>query len=255
MKRVVMTITVATLVGLSWYVPHAKREAVNVCRFEVAKKWNDVLDGACIHTSSPIYNKNGNNSFPTCNEMAIAKKFMTTCMAASGFSTVDDCNTDDSAQSQFLGNCYRRSMPLQVFDSIAESNLISDSSTSPWMGYIWNSKEQRYEWLLAQFKTLNECQSDLEREVGTFYYTRPVGCAYAGNNLLRVRIMNALYGGANYTCIAESATPAEAEKIGMRYGPAIGPVPTDPNKWHCVDSPRNSETIKGPAYSAPPSHR
>jgi hypothetical protein len=186
--------------------------------------------------------------------MAIAEKFMTTCMAASGFSIADDCNTNNS--TRFLRSCYRRSMPLQIFDSIAENDLISDSTIAPWMGYIWNSAEQRYEWLpLAQFKTLNECQSSLERHVGTFSYTRPVGCAYSGNNLFRVRIMNALYGGANYTCIAESATPAEAEKIGMRYGPAIGPVPTDPNNWNCVDSPRNFETIKGPAYSAPPSHR
>ncbi len=71
------------------------------------------------------------------------------------------------------------------------------------MGYLWNSKEQRYEWLLGGFKTLNECQSSLERSVGTFPYTLPVGCAYAGNNLLRVRIMNALYGGANFTCIGQ----------------------------------------------------
>jgi hypothetical protein len=117
-------------------------------------------------------------------------------------------------------------------------------SSSPWGGYIWNSKEQHYEWLRATFKTLKECQLSLENIIGTFSYTRPVGCTYSGNNLLRVRIMNALYGGANYTCIAESQ---KAEKIGMRYGPAIGPVPTDPNSWHCVDSPRNYETIKGPA--------
>jgi hypothetical protein len=170
-------------------------------------------------------------------------------MAASGFSTADDC-TDES--NHFLGRCYQRSMPLQMFDSIAESDLIGGSTPSPWMGYIWNSQEQRYEWLLAQFKTLNECKLSLEHNVGTFAYTRPVGCAYAGNNLLRVRIMNALYGGANYTCIAESATPAEAEKIGMRYGPAIGRVPTEPNSWHCVDTPRNFELIKGPAYIPPP---
>jgi hypothetical protein len=108
---------------------------------------------------------------------------------------------------------------------------------------------------LSQFKTQNECQSSLERNVGTFSYTRPVGCAYYGNNLLRVRIMNALYGGMNYTCIAET-TGAEAEKIGMRYGPAIGPVPTDPNPtWHCIDSPRNLQTLKGPAHSAPPLYR
>jgi hypothetical protein len=106
--------------------------------------------------------------------------------------------------ARFLGKCYLRSMPLQIFDTITEGDLISDSTTTPWMGYIWNSAEQRYEWPLAQFKTLNECQSALERNVGTFSYTRPVGCAYASNNLLRVRIMNALYGGANYTCIAES---------------------------------------------------
>jgi hypothetical protein len=139
-----------------------------------------------------------------------------------------------------------------MFDSIAENDLIGSSTPSPWMGYIWNSKEQRYEWLLAQFKTLNECQLSLEQNIGTFYYTRPVGCAYNGNNLLRVRIMNALYGGANYTCIAESGTPAEAEKIGMRYGPAIGRVPADPNSWHCVDTRRNFELTKGPAYAPPP---
>jgi hypothetical protein len=191
--------------------------------------------------------KDGKNSVPTCDEMATAKKFMGACMGVSGFSMTDDC--------AFHGDCYRRSMPLQIFDSITENDLINDSNTSPWMGYLWNSKEQRYEWLLGGFKTLNECQSSLERSVGTFSYTRPVGCAYAGNNLLRVRIMNALYGGANYTCIAESSTPAETEKIGMRYGPAIGPVPNDPNSWHCVDAPRNFETIKGPAYSVAPSRR
>jgi hypothetical protein len=245
----VMTITVAIiLVGLAWYVPHSKNEAVNACRFEVAKKWNDVLDNACIQTWSPFYNKDGKNPFPTCDEMATAKKFMAACMGVSGFSmAADDC--------AFHGDCYRRSMPLQIFDSITENDLTNDSTTSPWGGYLWNSKEQRYEWLLGEFKTLNECQSSLERSVGTFSYTRPVGCTYNGNNLLRVRIMNALYGGANYTCIAESSTPAEAEKIGMRYGPAIGPVPNDPNSWHCLDSPRNLETIKGPAYSATPSHR
>ncbi len=252
MKRA-MTIMVATLAGAAWYVPHAKREAVNACRFEVAKKWNDVLDNACIQPWSPFYKKDGKNVFPTCDEMGTAKKFMTACMSASGFSTADDCSADDS--TQFLGKCYRRSTPLQIFDAIAESDLISDSTPSPWMGYIWNSAEQHYEWLLAQFKTLKECQSALERSVGTFYYTRPVGCAYAGNNLLRVRVMNALYGGTNYTCIGESTRVAEAERDGMRYGPAIGPVPTDPNpSWRCVDSPRNFETIKGPAYSAPP-HR
>jgi hypothetical protein len=250
MKRA-LTIVVAILVGLAWYVPHTKTEAVNACRFEVAKKWNDVLDNACIQTWSPFYNKDGKNAFPTCDEMGMAKKFMAACMAASGFSTADDCNTDASAR--FRGNCYRRSMPLQTFDTIAESDLIRDSNPSPWQGYIWNSAEQRYEWLLAEFKTLNECQSALERNVGTFSYTRPVGCTYAGNSLLRVRIMNALYGGAHYTCIAE--TRGEAEKIGMRYGPAIGPVPTDPNSsWQCIDPPRNLETIKGPAYSGPP-HR
>jgi hypothetical protein len=234
MTKSVVIITFAVVLGLAWYVPHTKREAVNACRFEVSKKWNDVLDNACIQTWSPFYNRDGKNAFPTCDEMAIAKKFMIACMGASGFSTADDCNTDDSAR--FLGNCYRRSLPLQIFDSIAESDLISDSTPSPWMGYIWNSAEQHYEWLLAQFKTPNECQLALEQSIGTFFYTRPVGCAYAGNNLFRVRIMNALYGGANYTCIAESATPAEAEKIGMRYGPAIGLVPTDPNSWHCIDT-------------------
>jgi hypothetical protein len=60
MKRA-MTIAVMILAGLAWYAPHAKREAVNACRFEVAKKWNDVLDKACIQTWSPLYNKNGNN--------------------------------------------------------------------------------------------------------------------------------------------------------------------------------------------------
>jgi hypothetical protein len=247
MQRAI-TITVAIiLVGLAWYVPQLKKEAVNACRFEVAKKWNDVLDNACIQTWSPFYDKDGKNSFPTCDEMATAKKFMAACMGVSGFSGTDDC--------AFHGDCYRRSMPLQIFDSITENDLINDSTTSPWMGYLWNSEDQRYEWLLSGFKTLNECQSSLERSVGTFSYTRPVGCAYAGNNLLRVRIMNALYGGANFTCIAETSTPAEAEKIGMRYGPAIGPVPNDPNSWHCVDAPRNFETIKGPAYAATPSHR
>jgi hypothetical protein len=241
MKRATIIIAAILLVGTAWYVPHAKREAVNTCRFEVAKKWNDVLDNACIETWSPLYNKDGKNPFPTCDEMGLAKKFMTACMAASGFSTADDC-TD-----RFGGRCYQQSMPLQMFDSISENDLINDSSSSPWMGYIWNSKEQHYEWLLAAFKTLKECQSSLESTIGTFSYTRPVGCTYSGNNLLRVRIMNALYGGGNYTCIAESAQPTEAEKIGMRYGPAIGPVPTDPNSWHCVDSPRNYETIKGPA--------
>jgi hypothetical protein len=238
-----MTITVAAALGLAWYVTHAKEEAVNACRFEVSKKWNDVLDNACIQTWSPLYHKDGKNVFPTCDETASAKKFMIACMAASGFSTADDC-TDES--DQFLGRCYRRSSPLQIFDSIAESDLIGGSTRSPWGGYIWNSNEQRYEWLLAQFKTLKECQLSLEKSIGTFSYTRPVGCAYNGNNLLRVRIMNALYGGANYTCIAESGTPVEAEKIGMRYGPAIGSVPTDPNTWHCVDAPRNFESIKGP---------
>jgi hypothetical protein len=248
MKRA-MTIAVAAVLGLAWYVPHTKREAVNACRFEVSKKWNDVLDNACIQTWSPFYNKDGKNVFPTCDETASAKKFMIACMAASGFSSADDC-TDES--DQFHGRCYERSMPLQMFDSIAESDLISDSSLNPWMGYIWNSRAERYEWRLAQFKTLNECQLSLEHSIGTFDHSRPVGCTYSGNNLLRVRIMNALYGGANYTCIAETATPAEAEKKGMRYGPAIGPVPTDPGSWHCVDTPRNLEAIKGPAYIPPP---
>jgi len=246
--KLVMTIAVAILVGLAWYVPHSKKEAVNACRFEVAKKWNDVLDNACIQTWSPFYKKDGKNSVPTCDEMATAKKFMAACMGVSGFSMAAvDC--------AFHGDCYRRSMPLQIFDSIAENDLTNDSRPTPWQGYIWNSKEQHYEWVLNDYKTVTECQSGIEQSVGTYSYTRPVGCAYSGNNLLRVRIMNALYGGANYTCIAEASTPAEAEKIGMRYGPAIGRVPNDPKSWHCVDSPRNSETIKGPAYSATPSHR
>ncbi len=156
----VLIITVIILVGLTWYVPHAKIEAVNACRFEVAKKWNDVLDNACIETWSPFYNKNGNNAFPTCDEMAKAKKLMTACMAASGFSTTDDCNSKSSAL--FLGKCYRRSMPLQIFDTFAESDLISNSTFSPWMGYIWSSEKQRYEWLLTSFKTPKECQSALD---------------------------------------------------------------------------------------------
>src|SRR5262245_610523 len=107
-----MAIVLATVVGIGWYVPHTKREAVNACRYEVAKKWNDVLDNACIHTWSSFYNKDGKNAFPTCDEMGIAKKFMTACMAASGFS--DACSADDSFR--FRGTCYQRSMPLQVFD-------------------------------------------------------------------------------------------------------------------------------------------
>src|SRR3954469_25639357 len=104
--KLVMTIAVAILVGLAWYVPHSKKEAVNACRFEVAKKWNDVLDNACIQTWSPLYNKDGKNSLPTCDEMASAKKFMGACMGVSGFSMTDDC--------AFHGDCYRRSMPLQI---------------------------------------------------------------------------------------------------------------------------------------------
>ena len=45
---------------------------------------NRVLDNACIKMWSPLYNKNGNNPWPTCDEMAIAEKFMTTWIAASG---------------------------------------------------------------------------------------------------------------------------------------------------------------------------
>jgi hypothetical protein len=248
--KAAVVIAIVVVTGLVWYVPHAKNQDINACRFEVSKKWNDVLDNACIQTWSPLYNKEGKTVFPTCDETAAAKKFMVACMEASGFSTTDACNADESFR--FLGNCYQPSWPLQIFDSIAESDLIADSNPKPWMGYIWNSSGQRYEWLLAAFKTLGECQLAVERAVGTFSYTRPVGCGYAGNSLLRVRIVNAIYGGANYTCIAESNQPAEAEKIGMRYGPAIGPVPTDPNSWHCVDTPRNLELIKGPAYIPPP---
>jgi hypothetical protein len=94
MKRA-MSIALAALVGVAWYVPHAKKEAVNACRFEVAKKWNDVLDNACIYKWSPFYNKDGKNSLPTCDDRDLAKNFMMACMAASGdFSTADDCNTD-----------------------------------------------------------------------------------------------------------------------------------------------------------------
>ena len=137
MKRA-LTIAVAGVLGLAWYVPHGKQEAANACRFEVSKKWNDVLDNACIQTWSPFYNKDGKNALPTCDERASAEKFMIACMAASGFSTADDC-TDES--NHFLGRCYQRSMPLQMFDSIAENDLIGSSTPSPWMGYIWNSKE------------------------------------------------------------------------------------------------------------------
>jgi hypothetical protein len=148
---IVIVVAVGGVFGLAWYVPQAKREAVNACRFEVVKKWNDVLDNACIQTWSPLYNKNGKNAFPTCDEMTAAKKFAVACMGASGFSTADDCNTDESAR--FRGACYRRSWPFQIFDSIAENDLISDSTPSPWMGYIWNGAELHYEWLFAQFKT------------------------------------------------------------------------------------------------------
>ena len=133
-----ITITVAAVFGVAWYVPHVKEETVNACRFEVSKKWIDVLDKACIQTWSPFYNKDTKNMFPTCDERASAKKFMSACMAASGFSTADDCTEDSDG---FHGRCYQRSMPLQMFDSISESDLISDSLLSPWMGYIWNSKE------------------------------------------------------------------------------------------------------------------
>ena len=163
----------------------------------------------------------------------------------------DNCNTDYF--DRFLRNCYRRSMPLQIFDSIAENDLISDSATSPWLGYLWNSAEQRYEWLLLNqnAQRVSIVAQTQRRELALY----PAGwLRLPGNNLLRVRIYDAFLRRANHTCITESAT-AEAEKIGMRYSPAIGPVPTDPNKWHCVDSPRNFETIKGPAYSAPPSRR
>jgi hypothetical protein len=145
MKRAMPAMTIAVVLGLAWYVPHSKKEAVNSCRFEVAKKWNNVLDSACIQTWSPFYNKDGKNSLPTCDEMATAKKFMAACMGVSGFSmAADDC--------AFYGDCYRRSMPLQIFDSIAENDLINDSRPTPWMGYIWNSKEQRYEWVLNDYK-------------------------------------------------------------------------------------------------------
>jgi hypothetical protein len=170
MTKTAVIITIAVVSGLVWYVPHAKKQTINACRFEVSKKWNDVLDNACIQTWSPFYNKEGKNIFPTCDETAAAKKFMVACMEASGFSTTDDCNTDES--SRFLGTCYQRSWPLHIFESIAENDLIGDSTPNPWMGYIWNSAGQHYEWLLADFKTLGECQGALERALGTFSYSR-----------------------------------------------------------------------------------
>jgi hypothetical protein len=56
-----MTITVAAVCGLGT-CRTATREAVNACRFEVSKKWNDVLDNACIQTWSPFYNNDDKNA-------------------------------------------------------------------------------------------------------------------------------------------------------------------------------------------------
>ena len=75
MTKSIVIITIAVVIGLVWYVPHAKKETINACRFEVAKKWNDVLDNACIQPWSPFYNKGGKSVFPTCDEMEWRESF------------------------------------------------------------------------------------------------------------------------------------------------------------------------------------
>jgi hypothetical protein len=93
--------------------------------------------------------------------------------------------------------------------------------------------------MLTSWPTVEECKKGLSEILTkkSMWYSAPIGCPYNGNSFLRVRITNALFGGSELGCIAESGYAEDAKRSGILYGPVLGrtsPRPPD-SRWHCVD--------------------
>lgn len=217
-----------------------KEQTAASCRLDVARKWGVDALKMCIEPWSPFASRNATlpNPAPKCGDIDQATGFMRLCMSTAGYSLAEHCS--GLRFEQFDRKCFTTSGPSQFIDAAAESELLSDTSQSPWTGYAWNKVEKRLEWVNS-YETQAECVRTLRHITtdDTFnaqFYTEPIGCAYNGNSYWRVRIINAMWGGSELGCIAISGEPPEASKIGMLYGPVLGRGSPRPQgaTWHCI---------------------
>lgn len=107
------------------------------------------------------------------------------------------------------------------------------------MSYAWSINRNRLEWLFLLGRSKSEClqkASDIVNSTAKYPpYSAPFGCGYGGNSYWRVLFFNALYGGAELGCIAQSYNQ-EVIDAGMRYSPVLGRdrKPEPGENWSCV---------------------
>jgi hypothetical protein len=233
----IATIVVACLIVAGC----SKEQTVANCRLDVARKWNEDVLKTCIEPWSPFANKNASlpNPVPKCSDVDQAQSFMRLCMKTAGYEFVQQCA--DRRFKPFDRKCYVALGLKQLFDSLVESDLLSDTTTAPWIGYAWHKGNKRLEWV-NQYETLGECINKLKHIISddafnSQFYSAPIGCGYNGNSYWRVWLMNALWGGRELGCIAtREERKEEATDTGMLYGPVLGRESNRPAdaKWHCV---------------------
>jgi hypothetical protein len=210
------------------------------CKLDVARKWNEDVMKECIEPWSPFADSNASlpNPMPKCSDVDQAQSYMRLCMKTAGYEFAEQCS-DDRFKS-FGRKCYVAWGFSQVFDTLMESDLLSDTAQAPWVGYAWHKGDKSLEWVNS-YATHSDCINKLKHIISddlfnSQFYSAPIGCAYNGNSYWRVRFMNALWGGKELGCIATSGEPKEATDIGMLYGPVLGRESPRPAgaKWHCV---------------------
>ena len=103
-----------------------KDKAVASCRLEVAKKWNEGVLKWCIDPSSPFASSNAASPdpMPKCSEVDQVGSFIRLCMKTTGYEPAESCSS--LRFEQFDRKCYKAFGINQLFDSIAESDLLSE---------------------------------------------------------------------------------------------------------------------------------
>ena len=151
-------------------------------------------------------------------------------MKTTGYEPAESCSS--LRFEQFDRKCYKAFGINQLFDSIAESDLLSNSSEKPWGGYAQLKNGSRLEWVNF-YGTYTECTNALKRvtvDDPIIFYTAPTGCAYNGNSYWRVWIMNALWGGSELGCIAVGGELKRSNQYRNALWPSVGATKSAPRR-------------------------
>jgi len=125
-------------------------------------------------------------------------------------------------------------LALQFYGAFG-SPYQSSASRGPWQGLAVNKRTGGYELWWVWHNSHDDCVRDMQYDVRSSaqseWYREPVGCAYVGSdNRFVLYLMNRLYVGEAFQCVARLKSPAE----GQEYAVILKPAPKETAAYRCV---------------------